>query len=51
MSNNIDTQVFIDDKIYINTDFYQACEQRYQEENKCYKFKRLISKLRDVMEK
>jgi hypothetical protein len=43
-----------DEKIldsHINTDFYQACEQRYQEENKCHKSKGLISKLRDVMER
>jgi hypothetical protein len=43
-----------DEKIldsHINTDFYQACEQRYQEENKSHKFKGLISKLRDVMER
>ncbi len=36
---------------HINTDFYQLCEQRYQEEKKQKKSKGIFSKLKDIMER
>lgn len=35
----------------VNTDFYQICEQRYQEERNSKKNKGIISKLKNIMER
>ena len=36
---------------WINTDFYRVCEQRYQEEKKSQLPKKIICKLRNIMER
>ena len=36
---------------HINIDFYQLCEQRYQEEKKAKKSKGIFSKSKDIMER